>query len=318
VVAEPIYVVAAAIEDAAQRVLLTRRPDGVHQGGLWEFPGGKRECGESVAEALRRELAEELGIRPLASRPLIKLRHDYADRSVVLDVWRVSAFEGSPRGLEGQPLTWIEPSALNELPMPAADRPIVRALTLPDRLLITGDAPDPEIFLQRLVGALVSGVRLVQLRSHRFRDGEYLALARCAAALCREHGARLMLNADPTLLEAVPADGVHLNAKRLAETRERPLDQALMVSAACHDADELARAVDLGLDFALLSPVLATPSHPQSEPLGWEHFASLVDELPLPVYALGGMEPGHIAQAIACGGQGIAAISSLWTVDEGL
>jgi 8-oxo-dGTP diphosphatase len=308
--------VAAAIEDDRRRLLLTRRPDDAHQGGLWEFPGGKREPGEDVEATLRRELIEELGIAPRAYRPLIKLRHDYPDRAVILDVWRVTAFEGSPRGLEGQPLAWVEPSALDELPMPAADRPIIRALTLPDRLLITGEAPDHQAFLQRLERALAAGVRLVQLRSQRLSGEEYVQLARSALALCRAYGARMMLNADPALLEVVAADGVHLNARRLREASRRPVREELLVSAACHDAAELARAVALGLDFALLSPVLATSTHPQAVPLGWERFAALIDNLPLPVYALGGMRPGLIEQAVASGGQGIAAISSLWPEAE--
>jgi 8-oxo-dGTP diphosphatase len=309
---ETVYVVAAAIEDATRRLLLTRRPEDVHQGGLWEFPGGKRDPGESVAEALRRELAEELGIEPLAARPLIKLRHEYPDKGVILDVWRVSAFEGRPRGLEGQPLCWFEPSALADLPMPAADRPIVMALQLPDRMLVTGEAPDQTSFLARLESALESGVRLVQLRSRRFEGADFLRLANAALALCRAQGARLLLNADPDLLASVPADGVHLSAGRLARVSARPLGPDLLVSAACHNAAELARAVSLGVDFALLSPLLPTASHPEAVPLGWEGFGELVDELPLPVYALGGMRPEHIEHAIDCGGQGIAAISSLW------
>lgn len=307
---------AAAIEDAMRRLLLTRRHQSVHQGGLWEFPGGKREPGESRAKALRRELAEELGIVPVITRPLIKLRHNYADKAVILDVWRVIAYEGRPRGLEGQPLRWFDSNALSDLPMPAADRPIVTALQLPDRLLITGEAPDRGTFLARLESALEMGVRLVQLRSRQFEGAEYLSLANAALARCREHGARLLLNADPDLLTAVPADGVHLSSGRLAMTTARPLGADFLISAACHNAAELARAVSLGLDFALLSPVHPTASHPRAAPLGWEGFREFVDELPLPVYALGGMRPEDIEQAIDCGGQGIAAISSLWPGDR--
>jgi 8-oxo-dGTP diphosphatase len=309
---KPVYVVVAAIEGEARRLLLSRRPEDVHQGGLWEFPGGKREPGESIATALRRELTEELGIEPLSVRPLIKLRHEYPDKAVILDVWRVSAFEGRPRGLEGQPLCWVAPGALTDLPMPEADRPIVMALQLPDRMLITGEAPDQAAFLARLEWALESGLRLVQLRSQRFQGADFLELADAALALCRAHGARLLLNADPDLLSSVPADGVHLSARRLAKIPARPLGPDLLVSAACHNAAELARAASLGLDFALLSPVLPTASHPQVAPLGWEGFRELVDEVPLPVYALGGMRTQDIEQAIDYGGQGIAAISSLW------
>jgi 8-oxo-dGTP diphosphatase len=85
-------VAAAAVFDSQGRVLIARRPENVHQGGLWEFPGGKVEPGEAVEQALARELWEELGIRPTRYRRLIRIPHHYPDRSVLLDVWRVEAF----------------------------------------------------------------------------------------------------------------------------------------------------------------------------------------------------------------------------------
>ena len=116
---------------------MTRRADDAHQGGLWEFPGGKVEAGEAVSVALERELAEELGIRVRVARPLVRVRHDYGDRRVLLDVWRVDAWEGDPHGQEDQALKWLPPGGLRDLPMPAADVPVVTAVDLPDAYLIT-------------------------------------------------------------------------------------------------------------------------------------------------------------------------------------
>ena len=98
-----IHVAAAVIRCVDGQILLAKRPEDKHQGGLWEFPGGKVEASETVQAALSRELEEELGIRPSAARPLIQVRHDYPDKQVLLDVWEVSAFTGEPHGAEGQP-----------------------------------------------------------------------------------------------------------------------------------------------------------------------------------------------------------------------
>ena len=107
-----VHVAAAALVDDDGRVLLARRADEAHQGGLWEFPGGKLERDESIDDGLRRELHEELGIDIVSHRPLIRVRHDYDDRSVLLDVHRVDAGRGEPHGREGQPLAWV---AVDEL-----------------------------------------------------------------------------------------------------------------------------------------------------------------------------------------------------------
>ena len=107
------------------------------------------------------------------------------------------------------------------------------------------------------------------------------------------------------------ADGLHLASRYLTELHQRP-DGWPLVGASCHGAADLARAAELGLDYALLSPVMPTASHPGSQHLGWEDFAALVEEALLPVYALGGLVPGDVERAIRCGAQGVAAIRGLW------
>ena len=301
------------ITDPAGRVLLCRRPPGAHQGGLWEFPGGKLEPGESLAAALARELAEELGIRVVRHRPLIRLRHAYPDREVLLDVHRIESWEGEPRGLEGQPLAWVTPERLSDYPLPAADVPIVNAIRLPDRCLVTPPAAgDAGALLGALARSLAGGVRLVQLRLPGLDPAAYRSLARRAATLCHRHRAWLLLNAPPHWVGPCAADGVHLSARRLRACRERPLPAGYWVAASCHDAAELAHAAAIGVDFALLSPVRPTASHPDATPLGWERFATLVERAAMPVYALGGVDPGHLALAWEHGAQGIAAIRGLW------
>lgn len=304
---------AGAVSDADGRILVTKRPDHVHQGGLWEFPGGKLEPGESPQAGLVRELSEELGIQVQASRPLIRVHHDYGDRHVLLDVHRVDAYSGTPSGREGQPLDWLYPESMDPSCFPAADRPIINALRLPEAMLITGEDPaDPEVFLRRLDRALAAGVRLVQLRAHVLSDTAFCALADRAYGLCERSGARLLLNRAPDTVGAARRHGLHLGSAMLMALSERPGRPGELVGASCHDAGELGRAAELGLDYALLSPVQRTSSHPDASPLGWDGFAALVDPVPLPVYALGGLTRADLEQSFSRGAQGIAAIRGLW------
>ena len=109
-------------------VLVSQRLPGSHAAGDWEFPGGKIRESETPLEALTRELSEELGIRIERADRLLCLTHDYADRKVVLHVWQIVEYAGTPQGLEGQPLRWVAPANLLEQGLLPADRPIVEAL----------------------------------------------------------------------------------------------------------------------------------------------------------------------------------------------
>jgi len=311
---KPVHVAVAVIQDEQGRVLLSRRPEHAHQGGLWEFPGGKVEPGEGLSAALKREITEELGLDISAHSPLIRLTHHYPDKSVLLDVHRVTAFTGAPRGLEGQPLAWVGLDEIDAYPLPAADRPIVNALRLPSRYLITGPDPsDHTAFLHRLTLVLEQGLRLVQLRAPGLSETAYGELAAAALEICsRWRGVKLLLNAEPKLVQALGGDGLHLNSKRLMSLDVRPLPERFWVGASCHSLEELKRAESLGLDYALLSPVCRTQSHPDAHPLGWQRFRQLVEQVALPVYALGGMDAGMIPYAQEQGAQGIAAIGAFW------
>jgi len=124
----PLHVAVGVILDPAGNILISRRSADSHQGGLWEFPGGKVEAGESLPEALARELREELGIEIGRTSPLLEVRHDYSDKSVLLDVHVVWDFAGRAQGLERQPLAWVPPEDLGCYAFPAANEPIVTAV----------------------------------------------------------------------------------------------------------------------------------------------------------------------------------------------
>jgi 8-oxo-dGTP diphosphatase len=308
-----IHVAAAAIFDEQGRVLISRRPLHVHQGGLWEFPGGKLEPGESVANALRRELHEELGIIVQAARPLIRVVHDYADKAVLLDVWRVDAFTGTAAGNEGQVIEWAAVGALGEYRFPAANTPIIKAVSLPDRYLVTPEpGSDHSSFLRALEGALGRGVSLVQLRAKRLSAADFRTLVPAVQQLCRQADARLLLNAEAALVSELGADGVHLTSARLRGLSARPLGDEYLVGASCHTRQEVQHAGALGLDFIVVSPVQQTASHPDARLLGFDGLQQLTEQASLPVYALGGMQLADLATAFRHGAQGIAAINGLW------
>jgi 8-oxo-dGTP diphosphatase len=126
--AKPLLHVAVGVILRQQQVLLAKRAAGKHQANRWEFPGGKLEQGETVAAALKRELAEEIGIIVLEAEPFMQLQHEYPERCVLLDIYLVTDFSGEPHGAEGQPLYWAELSELDRLSLPDANQPIVEKL----------------------------------------------------------------------------------------------------------------------------------------------------------------------------------------------
>ncbi|NNG14053.1 MAG: 8-oxo-dGTP diphosphatase MutT, partial [Gammaproteobacteria bacterium] len=187
-----VHVAAAVVVNSDNEVLIAKRAVDAHQGGLWEFPGGKVEAGESVEQALARELLEETGIRVEYARPLIRVHHDYADKSVLLDVWRVEAFSGEAHGREGQPVKWVRPEQLADYAFPEANLPIIRAASLPDRYLITPEPDELEVFLQQLDDALVRGIKLIQFRAKKPGEVAWQALAHEVIARCHRAGARCL------------------------------------------------------------------------------------------------------------------------------
>jgi 8-oxo-dGTP diphosphatase len=317
-----VHVAVGVIVDGAGRVLIALRPEGVHQGGLWEFPGGKCEPGERVEDALRRELQEELGITVLRQQPFCLIRHHYGDKEVLLDVHKVDSFSGVPAGREGQPIRWAEVSTLEPSQFPAANRLIIKRLKLPPFIAITGTALDETDFLDRFTRLLkqvtatvaVSAGRqlIVQLRAPGLTEPSFAELARHCAQLCRHTGVLLQLNTDPAVFSRLTADGLHVNARNLIALQRRPVAENLLFSASCHSLGELRHAEKVGADFVYLSPVKATSSHPGQASLGWDIFRGLVSSVNVPIYGLGGLGVPDIDIALAHGGAGIAGISAFW------
>lgn len=310
---QTIQVVAAVIQDRQGRVLVNQRPVGKPWAGYWEFPGGKIEAGETPRAALARELREELGLTIHEAQSWLQLGHDYPERRVQLDVWRVQRFSGLPQPHEGQAFMWMRPDELDRLQLLPADAPVVKALRLPPQMLVTpSPGADTNHFLGRLDSALQQGVEFVQLRAPELAPAAYAHLAREVVNLCRQHGTRVVLNADAELAVELEADGVHLNSARLAGIECQPLPRGFLCGASCHDAVQIHCAQDLGLDYLVLGPVLSTPSHPQAEPLGWEGFERFAALSTLPVYAIGGLSAAQLGKVRDLGGYGVAGIRGFW------
>ncbi len=309
----PLRVAVAVIADSRGRILVARRPPHLHQGGRWEFPGGKIAPGETPCRALQREIREELGVMVRDARPLLRVSHAYPDRHVLLDVWRVLEYRGVPVGREGQTLRWVALQALEGLEFPAANRPIVRAVQLPERYLITPSFSDAAAFLRRIESLAETGTMtgaMLLLRAPWLDDADYAQLA--GEVLARSRHAAVLLHDAPGLALASGAAGVHLSSRSLMALQQRPLPEDRLVGASCHDARELAHARRIGVDFAVLSPVQATASHPGAQPLGWERFRVLAGTAGLPVYALGGLGPEDLPRARQQGAVGVAAIRGFW------
>ena len=310
--AKVIHVAAGVIVNERGEVLVAKRPDHTHQGGLWEFPGGKLESGEAPREALIRELREELAIRVEHCRPLICIRHDYTDKAVLLDVWKVTAFSGEPRGNEGQPVQWVAPARLADLAFPAANVPIVAAARLPHSMAITGVAASVEAYVEKAGRAIDRGASLIQVRAHQLAEADYLETANAVADLCRQRGVVAVANTAAALYPRSGCQGLHVSSARLLDLQQRPVARGEWFGASCHSLEQLHKAEALGADYVTLSPVAATPTHPQAAALGWKQFRHWVQRVKIPVFALGGMSLGDLEQSFACGGQGIAGIGAFW------
>ena len=301
-----VEVAAAVIQRADGAFLLAQRPEGKVYAGYWEFPGGKVEPGEPVAQALERELHEELGVAVSEAYPWITRRFSYPHALVRLRFFRVIRWEGDPHSKEGQAIAWQRLNSPMAAPMLPANAPVLASLSLPWEYAITqaNDLGVPEM-LARLEKRLQQGLRLVQVREPGLKREDAALFTERVIGLARRYGCRVLVKPPRS-----HADGVHLTASQLMALQARPT--ADLVGASCHNTDELSRAMQLELDFAVLGPVKATPSHPHGAPLGWSRFYSMVESSSIPVYAIGGMGREDLKDAWRAGAHGIAMIRRAW------
>ncbi len=301
--------VVAGVMRRNDQVLIAQRPAQKHDGGLWEFPGGKIEPGEAAHAALARELNEELGIGIGASEPMVSV----SGERLILHARRVSGFVGEPTALEHDAIAWVAPNELLKYAMPVVDRPVRARLLCGPRWLIT---PEPTSFdVDAWLAAWLTAFDradppdLISVRLKSLREPEKSKFsAQALAAVRAVSSALVMRHCDTPVTNAGAFDGVHFSQTAARAVTHRPLPPSQLLAISTHDASELDHAQTLLADLACLGPVQRTASHPDTEPLGWDRFQGDVAARALPVYALGGVGPHDVATAITHGAHGVAAI----------
>lgn len=293
-------------------VLLAERTAGQIAAGFWELPGGKIDPGETPVQAAARELNEEIGIQAQGLRPWIVYEHAFRTRRVRLHFFRVQGWQGQPHGREGQRLAWVDPAAPVLGPVLPSNERALLALALPSVYALSDSraAGGLQPVLSQLQAALARGLRLILVREDAMSPDQRVTFARRIAGLAAPYGARVMLAGTALQAHRAGAVGVHSRACELRRMSARP--DVRLWSASCHDAADLARAVDLGADFAVLSPVLPTASHPEQAALGWDGLQRLAAAAPIAVYAQGGMSPALVSQAQDAGAVGVALGAAAW------
>jgi len=298
-----------------REILISKRADHVHQGGFWEFPGGKVEGNEQVTAALSRELFEELGITvtPKDMSALIKIEHDYGDKHVLLDVYTVHKFQGEAVGREGQPIQWVKENKLLNYTFPDANQAILSACRLPSSYFITPEYETVELALIGIQEQLDQGLNLFLLRQPKLDVETYKTWVETIINSLPAIKGKMLLSGYFELLgcSCLNIDwvsGVHLPFFRAAGLKSRPVSRSKWFGVSCHNLDEIRHAQGIGADFITISPVLHTATHPGVIPLGWDIFSNLVRQANIPVYALGGMMDVYYQQALDAGAQGIAGI----------
>ncbi len=287
-----VHVMAGVLSDDQGRVLIAQRPVGKHLAGRWEFPGGKLARNEAPLAGLKREIEEELGVSVLAAEPLIRLRHDYSDRRVLLDVWTVSDYAGEPRGLDAQAIEWVAPDDLPSIDLLEADRPIITALRLPriarciagaKALLESTAGTRPEALFWSLQDAeagseaIREAVRAARRAGHRvIVKGEGVEAAMAAAAA----------GADGMLLE--PTGGM------------LTIDPngSFMVGAICPTVAAAEYAAAAGAHFLVLAP--------GAEGTDQRQFNKLLGQLGLPAYLGWYRDADALKRMLAGGAHGCA------------
>lgn len=297
-----IEVAAAVLQRPDGAFLLAQRPAGKVYAGYWEFPGGKIEPNEPAPDALARELHEELGIDIGTPYPWLTRVYTYPHGTVRLQFFKIFDWRNEPHPREDQAISWQEPGTPQVAPMLPANAPVLASLALPTEYAITAASQyGIAEMLSRLERGLRRGVRLLQVREPNLSDSEREFFTRQVVELAHRFACRVL-----TKTPFPGAAGVHFTAADLMRLKEKP--QAQMVAGSCHTREELERAMQLELDFAVLGPI-----RDKSPELGWERFAELARGSTIPVYAIGGLTRADLQGAWRAGAHGLAMIRGSWS-----
>lgn len=304
------HVVVGLILNGHGQILVSQRRPGTHKSGLWEFPGGKKEPTESIQTALKRELLEELGIRVVKFHPFTKVLYHYPEKTVLLDVWMISKFDGSAEGREGQVIEWRSLKSLKPNEFPEANKVIITRVQLPAELAITPNLDTVDDVASLFFKYAERGICLVQFRQTQLDKAEYIRWLKSATVIAQEFQIQLLAS---QLIGALSMDsylGFHANSETIMSIKKRPVSKEQLFSASCHNLRELLKAEKVDADFVTLSPVCYTSKYEIGAELGWDRFADLANQVSLPVYALGGIGRSNLEQAMKMGAHGVAGIKA--------
>jgi len=289
------------------QILITKRRKNQFMPNYWELPGGKIETGEDEEDALARELQEELGIKTLRISLKHVMTHHYKDKTVDLSIYNVESYKGNVAGTEGQDVRWCNLQNLSNYKLLPTMRIIINRIRLPEYYWITPDERDPELLLQKCQNHLITGAKIIQLRSKDLIEHSYIGKIH---NLCQSYEVRLILNV-PNKTFKEPCDGWHLTSDELLNYKKRPCANNKLLGASAHNMKEAKYAETISVDYISLAPIEETPSHPNATPLGWEVAKDIVSKSNLPVYLLGGMGRDSLGRALKIRAQGIAGISQI-------
>ena len=289
------------------QILITKRRKNQFMPNYWELPGGKIETGEDEEDALARELQEELGIKTLRISLKHVMTHHYKDKTVNLSIYNVENYKGNVTGTEGQDVRWCNLQNLSNYKLLPTMRIIINRIRLPEYYWITPDERDPELLLQKCQNHLITGAKIIQLRSKDLIEHSYIGKIH---NLCQSYEARLILNV-PNKTFKEPCDGWHLTSDELLNYKKRPCTNNKLLGASAHNMKEAKYAETISVDYISLAPIEKTPSHPNATPLGWVVAKDIVSKSNLPVYLLGGMGKDSLDRALNINAQGVAGISRI-------
>lgn len=248
-----VHVVAGIIVNSNDEILIAKRPQHLDQGGLWEFPGGKREDNESSSCALARELFEELDIVAEPGLRTIELVHEYPKKIVCLEFFEVTRWDGQARGKEGQSICWVAKNELAQFDFPAANEAVLRALKFPRVILRARASIDSTVLLERLEYCLTLGFSTLYFSPGRLSVTKHAHLCRRVYDLCEKYQGQLLLDVPLESLADFPSAGLHLGAARLHEFSQRPVPHERLFTCECTNIDDLKLAKLINADAVLLS-----------------------------------------------------------------
>jgi 8-oxo-dGTP diphosphatase len=310
---EVVDVAVSVLRDARGRVLLAQRTPRQVAAGYWELPGGKIDAGETAAAAAARELREEIGVHARSLEPWFVYEHQFPTKRVRLHFFRITQWDGNPHGIEGQQLAWVDPAQPQVAPLLPSNVRALAVLGLSPRLAVSRASVGEgcAAFVQRtLPRLLAAGVRLLLVREPALAPAQRAQFARRVVESGRHARLQVLLADTALATRQAGALGAYSSAERLRAGASRP--DVLLWGVSCHDETDLRRARTAGADFAVVSPVRASATHPEQPPLGWPMLARLAAASPLPLYAQGGLGAADLAEALRHGAIGVAASAQEW------